>query len=481
MAGEYRARRRVAIVGGGITGLAAALRVRALAPEVVVTLFEAAGRLGGVLETEARDGFLFEGSADGFITNVPWGIAFCQRVGLGDALIATEASRRRALVVARGRLQAIPEGFLLMAPHDLGAVLRSPILSVMGRMRLAWEYRVPVRQETSDESVGAFAIRRLGREAYARLVQPLVGGIYTADPMQLSLAATLPQFIRMEREHGGLMRGARAVPGGEAAPGNASGARYGMFVSLRDGMGSLVDAAQRCLPPDAVRLNRRVTKLERVRARGPWRLFTGGGGAGEEFDGVIVSTPAPHAASLLKSEHPALMRALEGIAYAGAAVVSLCYRCNQIRHGLDAFGFVSPFVEKRAILAGSFLSQKYAGRAPAGQVLIRAFVGGATQPELVSRSDQELRAMAHGDLAELLGIVGEPVGQAVARWERRMPQYHVGHLARVAEIEQMAWELPGFGLAGNAYRGVGVPACIHSGEQAAERVVQQLARDGEAG
>ncbi len=497
--------KRIAVVGGGISGLAAAIRLRELKPDVVVALFEAEGRLGGVLETVARDGYLFEGSADGFITNVPWGIEFCQKVGLADELITTDESRRKALVVCRGRLQAVPDGFILMAPQRLGPVLTSPILSIAGKIRLLQEYRVRPRLETSDESVGAFATRRLGREAYERLVQPLIGGIYTADPMRLSLAATMPQFARMEREQGGLIRGAKAGRGVGAAQEKSSGARYNMFATLQRGMGSLVEAAQRRLPADVVRLNSRVTAIERVAERGLWRVSVGRGGAGtrvdgatrprgedsrvgpptslgtggatrpqgeaELFDGVILATPAPHAAALLKRVHPTLAGTLGEIDYAGAAVVSVCYRRNQIRHALDAFGFVSPFVEKRSILAGSFLSQKYAGRAPAGFVLIRAFVGGATQPELVTRPDMELRAMVHGELVELLGITGEPVAHAVSRWERKMPQYHVGHLERVAGIEQAVGTLRGLAVAGNAYRGVGVPACIHSGELAAERVL----------
>ena len=465
-------RKRFAVIGGGISGLAAALHLRELRPEAVVTLFEGEGRLGGVLETVARDGYLFEGSADGFITNVPWGIEFCQRVGLADELMTTDESRRQAFVVCRGKLQAIPKGFVIMVPHKIKAVLASPILSMGGKIRLLREYSLSPRVETTDESVGAFATRRLGREAYERLVQPLVGGIYSADPMRLSLAATMPQFAKMEQEKGGLIRAARAARGpGGVVQEKSSGARYSMFASLRRGMGSLVEAAQKKLPAEAVRLNSRVTKIERVGERGAWRVFAGRGGEGEVFDGVILATPGPATVPLLKSLHPTLAGAIGEIDYAGTAVVSVCYRREQIKHALDGFGFVSPFIEKRAILAGSFLSQKYEGRAPAGQVLIRVFVGGATHPESVTLPEMELRSMVHGELAELLGITGGPVAHQVSRWERKMPQYHVGHMERVAGIEQAAATLPGFALAGNAYRGVGVPACIHSGEVAAERVL----------
>ncbi|MCE9615302.1 MAG: protoporphyrinogen oxidase [Lentisphaerae bacterium] len=468
--------KRVAVIGGGISGLAAAYRLRELRPDVAVTLFEAGDRLGGVLDSVARDGYLFERSADGFITAVPWGVNFCKRVGLEDELMSTDESRRQAFVVCRGRLEPVPEGFIIMAPRKIGSVLTSRILSPWGKFRLGWEFFVPPRRDESDESVGDFVTRRLGREAYERLVQPLIGGIYTADPMQLSLAATMPQFVRMERDHGGLIRGAkrRKPEGGGKPQENSGGARYSMFAAPRRGFGSLVDAVRQRLPADTPRLNCAVKRLERVGEQGAWRVVLERGGAPELFDRVIVAAPAPSAAPLFDVVCPPLASNLAAIEYAGTAVVSVCYQRAQIRHALDGFGFVSPFIEKRAIIAGSFLSQKYAGRAPEGRVLIRAFVGGAKRPDLLTRSDAELVALVHGELADLLTITGEPEGSLVSRWERRMPQYHVGHLARVKVIEDQASALAGLALAGNAYRGVGVPYCIHSGEMAAEKIVKDL-------
>jgi oxygen-dependent protoporphyrinogen oxidase len=473
--------KRIAVIGGGITGLAAAHRIGELRPDAVVTLYEAGERLGGVLDSVERDGFLFERSADGFITVVPWGTDFCRRIGLGDELIRTDDSRRKAFVVCRGRLEPVPEGFIIMAPRKIGSVLTSRILSPWAKVRLGLEFFVPARRDGADESVADFVTRRLGREVYDRLVQPLIGGIYTADPAELSLAATMPQFIEMERKHGGLIRGARRRR--EGAPGGASGqpaggapvessggARYSMFAAPRRGFRSLVDAAAGRLPAGSVRLNAPVQRLERVADRGPWRVVAGDGSA-DGFDAVIVATQAYQAAPLLRPFRPALAAELEAIAYAGTAVVSVCYRRDQIRHPLDGFGFVSPFIENRAIIAGSFLSQKYAGRAPEGMVLIRVFVGGARRPELVTEREDRLVALVHGELAELLGITGAPVSHLISRWERRMPQYAVGHQERVGRIDKEVAALPGLALAGSAYRGVGVPYCIHSGEQAAAKVI----------
>lgn len=482
MASEHT---RIAVIGGGITGLAAAHRIGERRPDAAVTLYEAGDRLGGVLDSVERDGFLFERSADGFITVVPWGIDFCKRVGLGDELIRTDESRRKAFVVCRGRLEPVPEGFIIMAPRKIGSVLASRILSPWAKVRLGLEYFVPARRDGADESVADFVTRRLGREVYDRLVQPLIGGIYTADPQELSLAATMPQFIEMERKYGGLIRGARrrreGAPGG-AAPGRpaggaaaetSGGARYSMFAAPRRGFRALVEAAAARLPAGAVRLNAPVQRLERADDRGPWRVVAGDGSS-EGYDAVILATQAYHAAPLLNPFRPALAAELNAIAYAGTAVVSVCYRRDQIRHPLDGFGFVSPFIENRAIIAGSFLSQKYAGRAPDGMVLIRVFVGGARRPELVTEREDRLVELVHGELAELLHITGAPVSHLISRWERRMPQYAVGHRDRVARIDKEVAALPGLALAGSAYRGVGVPYCIHSGEEAAEKVLAAL-------
>lgn len=459
--------KHMAVIGGGISGLAAALRMTERAPAVAVTLFESAERPGGVIDTVARDGCLYECSADGFITAVPWGIDFCRRVGLGDDLLATDATRRRAFVVFQGRLEPVPEGFIIMAPRDIGAVLKSRVLSPWGKLRMAAEWALPPRPPAGDESVGHFVTRRLGREVYERLVQPLIGGIYTADPMALSLAATMPQFQRMEREHGGLIRGARRGRGAAGGEG-AGGARYSLFTAPRGGMRCLVDAVVARLPPATLRLGTPVRGLRRA-TDGRWAVATAGGET--FFDGVIVATPAPAAAALLRDDHPELARELDAIVYAGTTIVSVCYRREHIRHALDGFGFVTPFRENRAIIAASFLSQKYAGRAPADRVLIRVFVGGARRPDLVEASEDQLGRIVHGELADLLGITGAPLDMHLARWPRRMPQYQVGHGDRVARIEHAVAQRPGLALAGSAYRGVGIPYCIRSGEQAADALL----------
>ncbi len=459
--------------------MAAALHLQQLKDcDADVQLFEAGPQLGGVLRTTRERGYLIEHSADNFITNVRWAVDVCERIGISNQLLQTDDCFRRAFVVHRDKLLPVPDGFALMAPARLWPIVTTKLLSIRGKLRLAWEYFLPPRRH-EDESLQSFATRRLGKETYERIVQPLVGGIYTADPQRLSLAATLPRFLEMEHKHGGLIRGAlrQSAPKKSnarlSADQSASGARYSLFVAPREGMGSLVAAMADALPDGCVRLN---TKVERIccEAGERWRVQIAEEEHPEEFDHVIVATPAMIASRLLADTDGALSKLLDGIPYAGASVVCLGYRRDQIDHPLDGFGFVVPAVANRKILAGSFSSVKYPGRAPEGHVLIRVFVGGALQPELAALPDDDLQQLAQQELADLIGASGEPDLCHVTRWEGAMPQYHLGHLDRISQIEGHIAALPGLHLAGNAYHGVGIPQCIHSGQQAAERTHEAI-------
>jgi protoporphyrinogen/coproporphyrinogen III oxidase len=479
------ATKRIAVIGGGISGLAAAHRVRELNPDAEITLFEASDRLGGSLATVRQDGLLIEQGADSFITDVPWAVDLCRRIGLAEQLIPTNSAARGAMVVARGRLERVPDGFLLMAPQKVWPILCSPILSLRGKARLAGEYIIKSQRtasmEDDDESVASFVRRRLGREAFDRIVQPLVGGIYTADPEKLSLAATLPRFLEMERNHGGLIRGARAkrkAEGGRREEVDA-GARYSMFVAPREGMASFVETIAARLPPGAVRLNTKVERIEKV--GGGWMVvsskYANRRGQGSEqsitesFDGLIVATPTSTVAKLFADVDSSLADELRGIEFAGSAVVALAYDRKQIKHPLDSFGFVVPTIERRRILSASFSSVKFPGRAPAGKELFRVFLGGALQANVLDVSDEQLCQIADEELRDLLGITGKPCLSMAFRWPASMPQYHLGHLGRVRRIKDRLLQLPGLALAGNAYEGVGIPQCVRSGEQAAERIL----------
>ncbi len=464
------ARRRVAVLGGGITGLAAAHRASELGADVL--LLEASDRLGGVIATERRDGWVLELGPDSFVTDKPQAAELSRRLGLGDALIPTNDRFRRTLIVHDGRLEALPEAFQLLAPARLLPFLRTPILSVAGKLAALRDLVAPRGGPApgEDESLASFVRRRLGREVLDRIAQPMVGGIYTADPERLSLAATMPRFIELERRHRslilGLMRGAQETPSG------TSGARFGLFVTLRDGLESLVDALARSLPAGSIRTGAKVVAVRR--AAGRWQVDVDGGGT-ETVDAVIVGLPAPRAAGVLRGESTALADELAAIPYASSAIVLLGWRRADVPRPLDAFGLVVPEVERRRIIAASFSSVKYDGRAPGDHVLVRVFLGGAMHPEAVAAGDAEMLATARAELRDLLGITAEPVLQRVGRWPESMPQYHVGHQSRVARIRGLEADLPGLALAGNAYDGVGLSDCVRSAEAAVAAVLSDPA------
>ena len=473
-----RANDRVVVIGGGLSGLTAAHRLVSApgdsgrrAPEVV--LLEASDRVGGSIWTERRDGFLLEGGADSFITNKPWAVDLCRELGLAPRLIGTDSQHRRSFVVHRGRLTPVPEGFVLMAPSKLLPVLTSPLLSIRGKLRLLMDLVLPRRDEETDESLAAFVRRRFGREALDRLVQPLVGGIYTADPNDLSLRATLPQFLEMERTDRSLILASRRRVKSDRRE-NASGARYGLFVTPEAGMGTLIDALSSALPPGVVRRNSPVRRLARPEVGRPWRVELLDGSA-IDASAVVVAVEAHAAARLFDPLDPALALQLRAIPYASSLIASVAYRRDAIAHPLDGFGAVVPAAEEREILAVSFSSVKFPRRAPEGTVLMRVFLGGATQPELFDLDDEDVAMIVRRELGELLGARGEPLLLEVARHPRAMPQYTLGHLDRVAEVRRLSARHPGLALAGNAYDGVGIPDCVRSARQAADGLLAALA------
>lgn len=476
---------RLAVVGGGIAGLAAAHRLHRLMPHAELRLFEASGRLGGPLHTLCSHDSSLEQGADNFLIKSPWALDLCRELNLADRLVPTNEQHRRALVVRAGKLVPVPEGFVLMRPQSLSAMLRSPVLSTAGKLRLLAEpfVRVPpaATNPDYDESVASFATRRLGREVFERLVQPLVAGVFVADAHRLSLAATFPEFLQAEREHGSLGRSVRAARvsrhDGQAAASDReppAAARYGQFVTLRHGLNTLVNALERALPAGVVRLRSAVMSLAPAAPRG-WVAAMAEGGVLESFDGVIVATHAPQAGRLLAGADRELTAHLDRIEYASSVVATLVYRSEQVTRPLDGFGVVVPAIENRPIIAASFLTVKFPGHAPPGRTVIRVFFGGVLRPEMVDRTDAELLSIARSELAELVGAAGEPRETHVARWRQSMPQYHVGHLRLVETIERRVAEHPGLQLAGSGYRGVGIPQCIHQGRTAADRLVEQLA------
>jgi oxygen-dependent protoporphyrinogen oxidase len=455
--------KRVVIVGGGISGLAAAHRLIELGlPPTQITLLEASGRLGGTLETRQRDGFLLERGPDSFISEKPEAVSLAKRLGLESRLIGTNEQYRRSFIVRNGRLRPVPEGFQLLAPARVWPFLTTDIFSFTGKIRMAADLVVPRQNGNDDESLASFVRRRLGREALERMAQPMVGGIYTADPETLSLRATLPRFLDMERDHRSLILA--LMRQGQKA--GTSGARYSLFLSFDRGMEVFIDALANVVPN--VRLK---TRVEEVSFNSQtWRLKTD---SGESFEAeaLCLAVPAYTAARLLENVNPRLAWQLNAIKYASTATINFAYPRAAIKHPLNGFGFVVPFIEKRSLIACTFSNVKFNHRAPGDHVLLRAFAGGALQPEIFVRDD--LETLIEADLRELLNIDRSPLFTEVAKWERSMPQYEVGHLDRVQAIENEVRTLAGLALAGNAFRGAGIPDCIRSGETAAERLINE--------
>ncbi|MCI0455252.1 MAG: protoporphyrinogen oxidase [Candidatus Dadabacteria bacterium] len=472
---------RIIVIGGGISGLSAANRLLELRSEknlsFEVILLEGSGRAGGTISTRYLDGFLIEEGPDSFITAKPWALSLCRRIGLDSELIPTNEAYRNTFVVHQGRLVSIPEGFLMLAPTRFLPVLKSPLFSWRGKLRMALDLALPRERKSDDESLSSFITRRLGREVLERLAQPLISGIYTADPEKLSLRATMPQFLEMEEKHGSVIKGMLL---GKRAKNRdhykESGARYSIFVSFKEGMQTLVDALSARLPKDALRLNQIVKRV--VMTAEGWRVFTNDC-AWLDVDGIIIATPAYQAAALVEGLDPLLAEDLSKIQYSSSAVINLAYKRNEISHPLDGFGFVVPIIEKLNVIACSFSSVKFPGRAPAGSVLLRCFVGGALNPEVYELDDSRLINTAHKEICSLLGIKGEPLFALLNRHPQSMPQYHVGHLKHIAQINSTVSKHKGLALAGNAYNGVGIPDCVRSGEEAAEALLSQiLSKDG---
>lgn len=461
--------KRVAVIGGGIAGMAAAYALQRKAHEsgtpVHVTLLESSRRLGGKIVTHRQNGFVLEGGPDSFITQKPWGLELCRELGLDDELIPCNEAAQAVYLVHDNRLERMPTGFRLVAPTKWRPFLSSPLLSMRGKLRVAADLFLPVRRADSDESIAGFLRRRFGAEAMEALGGPMMAGIYVADPERLSLRATFPMFVELERKHRsvirGLMRARKVAEGRPKAP--------PMFMSFREGMQTLVDRLESRLDID---IRRDVAVRELALENKKWSIKVDNSEP-LTADAVILALPPGGAAALLAEHDPELAPQLRAIRCVSSAVLSLGFRAEDLpaSRPLDGFGFVAPKREGRSMLACTWSSTKFPGRAPEGHVLLRAFVGGAMQEATGELPEGEIERLVREELAALMGIRGEPVVRQFTRWPRGNPQYDVGHLDRMTALEKRVEAFPGLALAGGAYRGIGIPDCIHSARRAVERVM----------
>ena len=455
---------KVAVVGGGIAGLAAGRRLEALIPEAEIILVERTARLGGKLVTERVDGFVIEGAPDSFLSRKERGVGLCGALGLMEELVGRRPENERSFVRREAELHPLPSGLTGMIPTDLEALADSLLLSIEGRARLAAEVDLPPAPPGGDESIASFVSRRLGREAYENLVEPLMTGIYGGDGEQLSLQATFPNLRILELEHGSLLRGLLAQPPQE-------GNRLPPFVTLRPGMETLIRSLVGGLEHTQLVTSRAAIGL-RLRAVGYEVELS----AGEtlEADGVVIAVPAFAAAELLTKIDDDLAAAHAEIPYASSAVVTLAHRPEDVEHPLDGYGYVVPRSEGSDVLACTWTSSKWEERAPPGRVLLRVYAGRFGGRDVTAESDDDLVALAREEV-RLLGIEANPALVKIHRWPLGMPQYVLGHPERVERIETALAGHPGLALAGAAYDGVGIPDCIRSGEEAAQSIARALA------
>jgi oxygen-dependent protoporphyrinogen oxidase len=455
---------QVVVIGGGIAGLAAAYRLVAIG-EVDVTLVEKDARLGGKILTENVDGFVIEGGPDAFLAWKPRGRALCDELGL--EVVGSNEQARRAYVMRDGRLHMLPNGIAGVIPRRFAPTMRSPLLSPRGKLRLAVEWAVPRRRGDGEESLAAFVSRRAGRETWERLVEPLVTGVYAGDGERLAMEATFPMLGEAESEHGSLIRaGLAARRAGRTAPPGP------MFMTTTEGLGGLVDALARRVE-QAGTLITGAEVLSIGRSGGTWHIGLNGR-PDLQADAVVLATPAHESAALLTDVDPALAGELRAVPYVSTATVSLAYAEQAVRRPIDGHGYVLPRTEGSPIVACSIVSTKFPTRSKAGWVFVRAFVGRHGQPDPLARSDADLVDLVAGELARSLGVQGEPALRRVYRWPEAIPQYVLGHRARIARIRDQVAKHPGLAVAGAAYRGIGIPDCITSGDEAADGVLEHV-------
>ena len=488
---------RYAVVGGGITGLATARQLTQLDPTAHVTVFESGARFGGVLQTEYDVGYVIENGADMFTSKPPTAVELWNELGgelgIDEPLLTTQPVKKRAYIGRSGKIVPVPDGFSMMVPSLDQPIHDFELMTETGKQRLFAEVDQP-KGNGDDESLKSFAVRRFGQDAFDLLIQPLISGVYTADPARLSMLATMPRFVTMEQEHGSLIKASRESQ--KSGDQQASGARYGLFRAPARGMNSLVQRLVQSLganPRVELQPNSRVksmvpidsqssTRLER------WNLSVRRNDRVERrgFSGVTLATPAAVASKLLADE-PAMKVIADNLAKietASSAIVVLGLDAWMLQKSFDGFGIIYPHIDQGDVIALSFSSNKFSGRAPEGKLLIRCFIGGAMQSELVDCDDDELLSIAIQQLGESVGwsndlspaeIRSRLDVSKIYRWRNCMPQYHLGHLEIVAAIESCVAQVRGLAIAGNSYCGVGIPACIDSGLAAAAKVVNDMA------
>lgn len=453
----------IAIVGAGISGLTLAYRLQQNGHHI--QLFEKGNRAGGTIQTHQKDGFIFEKGPDGFLQQKTVVRDLAKELGIESDLITTMSANRRSLILQNGKLIEVPDGFYLMSPAKIIPFLRSPLLSWRGKVRTLLEPLVPKKKNGKDESLACFIRRRFGRENLEKISQAMLGGIYTADPEQLSMQAALPRFVELEKRYGSVLKGIIATM---AQTKDVRGPRYGLFGSFKNGMSTLVNTLVEKLQPGSLHLATNVESILYDSSSQKWAVKIGTDE--KKFDHVCLAVPAHAAAKILSFLSEDQKKTFQSIPYAGSAILHFAFKSEQIRNRPAAVGFIVPHKENKHLIACSFMSNKYENRAPAGYDLIRVFAGGAMQEEILQWPIEEMRRTILEEVRSILNFEGDPVMEDVAIWPKSMPQYTMGHIERSAEIKRIIQSMPNLHILGNAYCGVGIPDLIERANGLAEKI-----------
>ncbi len=469
----------IVIVGGGISGLSTAFAIQEecerTGARVVCTVLEGQQKFGGKILTNQIDGFVVEAGPDSFLTSKPWAFELCDKLGLRDQVISTNASNSQTFCFTKGQMRELPQGLVGFVPTRVSALLSGGLISPMGMLRMGWEWFVPRHQNPEyEESLAEFFRRRLGAEAFDYFIEPLVAGIYAGDANELSLKATFPRFHELEQQHGSLIKGMRAQQAARKPSTANASLKRSMFATLRGGLGDLVDALVKRLESNGTQLMAGRRVLEIVQSNDPSTGHTVRLDNQETIlaHDIVLATPTYVTAGLLESHHPAAAELLASISYSSTATISLAFESHEVEGCIKGFGFVVPRIEGRALIAATWTSLKWPNRSKPGQILIRCYVGGKGRENILHESDPSLVQYIRAQLQEMVGISASPLFTEVHRWDRAMPQYVCGHIQRMNKIRTYMKDLKGFHLTGAAFDGLGIPDCIKEGTRVGKEIVQ---------
>ena len=464
---------KVAIVGAGISGLSSAHYLRKLCREgnipLELVLFESSARPGGVFDTVKKGDMVLELGPDSFITSKPWALDLARELGLEDSLLGVGYGKGKTTFVYQARrLRALPEGFFLMAPSRLLPFLRSGLFSAGAKLRVLLEPLVP-RGGGVDESVRSFVERRFGREIFDKAAQPLLGGIYMADPEKLSLSATMPQFLEMEKRSGSVLLDLLRNP---PTSRGESGARYGLFLTPSEGMSVIVEGL--CRNAEFARQDFETPVLSLEKSEKEW--LVGSGRGEEEFDAVILSVGADAAGLLLSNVDPQIGTRLSGVRYVSSVVATLVFDEKDFRGLPEGLGIIIPSKEGMNLVACSLYGSKFPGKSGSGKVVIRCFLGGELNPDAVLWDEGEIKTVLREELARIFGFDNHPTETYIRKYPMSMPRFALGHKEEISRVMHRLSRHSGLALCGAAYFGVGIPDCVHSGDLAARKIYADMIR-----